>query len=323
MRKTKGITLVALVITIIVLLILAGITISLTIGQNGIITRAQEAGRNYLEAQNRELAGLNAFDEQVGNIVDSLDQDSLARKAKPGDYVVYTPVNKNFTVLASKSGADADQNFSTSTYTGLWQVLYNDSAHGLQIMSDDNVIELSLGNDTDLEKAKLGYNNGVDILNEISQSYLNATYAYSARSIGSNPYSPQDTTTQTYTLPFAVNGVTQIAWKVADENYLEDDTQISRLEEQYGSSYGDIYWMASREVSSYADDYVNFNLYFNDLRITRAGRPTIGAFYNNKSDAPYAESNQITYGVKPVITIKSSVKTTAGDGSLQAPFILE
>ena len=38
-----GITLIALVITIIVLLILAGVSISMLVGQNGIITKATEA----------------------------------------------------------------------------------------------------------------------------------------------------------------------------------------------------------------------------------------------------------------------------------------
>ena len=41
--KSKGITLIALVITIIVLLILAGISLSLTLGENGILTKAREA----------------------------------------------------------------------------------------------------------------------------------------------------------------------------------------------------------------------------------------------------------------------------------------
>ena len=68
--KRDGITLVALVITIIVLLILAGITIRLTIGQNGIITRAQEAGKNYLNAQNQEVTGLTNLDETVENIIE-------------------------------------------------------------------------------------------------------------------------------------------------------------------------------------------------------------------------------------------------------------
>ena len=43
MKKREGITLIALVITIIVLLILAGITIELTLGKNGIIARARKA----------------------------------------------------------------------------------------------------------------------------------------------------------------------------------------------------------------------------------------------------------------------------------------
>ena len=43
MKRTKGITLIALVVTIVVLLILAGVSINLVIGQNGIITRAGDA----------------------------------------------------------------------------------------------------------------------------------------------------------------------------------------------------------------------------------------------------------------------------------------
>ena len=48
--KNKGITLVALVVTIVVLLILAGVSISLVLGQNGLITQAQEAKRKTAEA---------------------------------------------------------------------------------------------------------------------------------------------------------------------------------------------------------------------------------------------------------------------------------
>ena len=44
MRNERGITLVALVVTIVVLLILAGITITYALSNNGIITKAQEAG---------------------------------------------------------------------------------------------------------------------------------------------------------------------------------------------------------------------------------------------------------------------------------------
>ena len=43
LRNTKGITLIALVITIIVLLILAGVSIAMLTGDNGIITQANKS----------------------------------------------------------------------------------------------------------------------------------------------------------------------------------------------------------------------------------------------------------------------------------------
>lgn len=54
LKQIKGITLVALIITIIIMLILAGITISLTIGQGGIINLAQQAGKNHVNAELQE-----------------------------------------------------------------------------------------------------------------------------------------------------------------------------------------------------------------------------------------------------------------------------
>lgn len=56
MKKEKGITLIALMITIIVLLILAIVTLNLTLGERGIFRTAQEARKNWIEAQNKELA---------------------------------------------------------------------------------------------------------------------------------------------------------------------------------------------------------------------------------------------------------------------------
>ena len=51
MRNQKGITLIALVITIIVLLILAGVSIAMLTGQNGILTRATDARSDTSNAE--------------------------------------------------------------------------------------------------------------------------------------------------------------------------------------------------------------------------------------------------------------------------------
>ena len=62
MRSQKGITLIALVITIIVLLILAGVSIAMLTGQNGILTRATDAKKDtaVAEAVERINMELNA-----------------------------------------------------------------------------------------------------------------------------------------------------------------------------------------------------------------------------------------------------------------------
>lgn len=51
MKQNKGLTLIALVITIIVLLILAGVSIVLTLGENGIISRATTVESTYNQSE--------------------------------------------------------------------------------------------------------------------------------------------------------------------------------------------------------------------------------------------------------------------------------
>ena len=61
MKKNKGITLVALVVTIVVLLILAGVSINLVLGDNGIVKKAQDAKTKSAEASENDLKGMNGL----------------------------------------------------------------------------------------------------------------------------------------------------------------------------------------------------------------------------------------------------------------------
>ena len=61
MKNNKGITLVALVVTIVVLLILAGVSINLVLGNNGIIAKAKDAQRKSAEASENDLKGMNGL----------------------------------------------------------------------------------------------------------------------------------------------------------------------------------------------------------------------------------------------------------------------
>lgn len=73
---TNGITLIALIITIIVLLILAGVTLSLTLGEKGIFNIAKQAGTSYQEQQAREKLELVLLDLQSAKITDSTYNDT-------------------------------------------------------------------------------------------------------------------------------------------------------------------------------------------------------------------------------------------------------
>ena len=65
LRQNKGITLIALVITIIVLLILVGVSIATLTGENGILTQANNAKNETKEAEAEEIFKLIANEWQI------------------------------------------------------------------------------------------------------------------------------------------------------------------------------------------------------------------------------------------------------------------
>lgn len=64
-KKEKGITLIALVVTIVVLLILAGVSLNLVFNNNGIITKAGEAKVETRAAQVEDLVELYKSDNEI------------------------------------------------------------------------------------------------------------------------------------------------------------------------------------------------------------------------------------------------------------------
>lgn len=76
MKSNKGVTLVALVVTIIVLLILAGVTINMVAGQNGIMTKASTAKTSTM---------VSTFREAVQTAVSALAADEQEAAAMGSD----------------------------------------------------------------------------------------------------------------------------------------------------------------------------------------------------------------------------------------------
>ena len=69
-KQERGITLIALVVTIVVLLILAGVSISLVINNNGVISKAKEAKNQYAEAQTNDEKQL----EETSDWIDEMEK---------------------------------------------------------------------------------------------------------------------------------------------------------------------------------------------------------------------------------------------------------
>ena len=176
----KGITLIALVVTIIVLLILAGISISMLTGNNGILTQAEDAkeetrGASVEEA--RDLWKINkeadkqtesetaqTLEELINGLVNQKlltedEKDQILGNADKEIKATYqvtigsrTIVFKTKEILAGdvlktdSTATDAAAKSPYVTYNGLdCRVLYNDETHGLQIITSESVETVTLG----------------------------------------------------------------------------------------------------------------------------------------------------------------------------------
>ena len=73
MKNNKGITLVALVVTIVVLLILAGVSINLVLGNNGIIAKAKDAETKSAEASQNDLKGMSDLEDEMDKQLGTCD----------------------------------------------------------------------------------------------------------------------------------------------------------------------------------------------------------------------------------------------------------
>ena len=116
-RKERGITLIALVVTIVVLLILAAVSISMLGGENGIITQAINAKEENEIAEEKERVELAAvaaagkdgwgeiteenLAEELTKNIGTRDEDYTLSKEGESFLVTYTDSNRNYLVDAN------------------------------------------------------------------------------------------------------------------------------------------------------------------------------------------------------------------------------
>lgn len=171
-NKNKGITLIALVITIIVLLILAGISIATLTGENGMLTKANTAKTQNEEATDLEMVRLAVTTGKLENITEGTEinaaiqkelrkTDSVATVEGDGEEKDITYNSKLYKINITTGTAELEKPFEKPNYneatktlkpgdfvtydTGidgvgkvLCRVLYDASSeYGLQIITND------------------------------------------------------------------------------------------------------------------------------------------------------------------------------------------
>ena len=184
--KEKGITLVALVVTIIVLLILAGLSIRMVLGENGLIQRAKNSTDTYKqEEQNEikqltkttdyidELSGQNSLSKEkiaavINNIknADTLQEVEYVAKEIKDDVTSIPGKGRKVVVEGEYSGTGEDQTFYQSDLGAIgtgrikWYVLSADE-DGINLVSQATRLSVEFKNSQ-------GYDNCLYYLNELS-----------------------------------------------------------------------------------------------------------------------------------------------------------
>ena len=137
MKNQKGITLIALVITIIVLLILAGVSVAMLAGPNGIITQANQAAddNDTAEIAERINLELNAIYASIlsGAKVDSTYMATISANLPDGYKITYS--------------GDSNQDNGIITITNTAQVV-SGKIEGLKVGTAEPTSETEIGTAT-------------------------------------------------------------------------------------------------------------------------------------------------------------------------------
>ncbi len=164
LKNKRGITLIALVVTIVVLLILAGVSISLILDNNGIIQKSKDAKREYGQARANEQADLDKIDswiDEVANtpeIVEPVNIDDWEYREendetitltsyKGTDTIVIIPNSINGKKVKKISGNTTGSTDNHARYFSIWNK--------------------SICNGNEYDNASTGYSKGQDTITKV------------------------------------------------------------------------------------------------------------------------------------------------------------
>ena len=308
--NNRGITLIALVITIIVMLILVGVTISMAVN-GGLFDYAGKAvgdTNNAIQVEGQLGNGgvtidgtyYNSIDEYLvasgnkGNAGGSGEPGGnegegieIPEGIKVGDYVNYTPTEGTYKVADGTNGSgytttDGYQTFTTETGESAlkWRVLSIDEEKG----EVELVAATAAQTSTKLYlQGADGYNHAVDILNDLCKELYSNTSGAEARSI-----------------------------KVEDINAKTTYDYTEYTNTSTGFTYGD-----TKQLSTYGTSYMNYpNLYSQEK-----GYGTAGTMNTSGLNGSEGKEDGETDSTSVVTTYSTVTGSTNGNTAGTDPYI--
>ncbi len=158
MKNKKGITLISLVITIIVLIILASVAIYLSLGNNGIYTRTKQAKESTNKQTATEIINLKITNCQINKYAEKQEMPTLQELSD----VLYEDNEIQYVALESKV-ADKEKvtvGNKTSIFTKLNQYPYEFEINSSLQLASINGVKIANNNETKAKPSTILYPNG-------------------------------------------------------------------------------------------------------------------------------------------------------------------
>ena len=143
--RNKGVTLISLVVTIVVLLILAGITIGTIFNDNGIIKKAQEAANATEEAARNDQAAINGLLNEMDSIINGIGGGNVPVIGSINGKITWSTGSATLTLTADVEGVtiqyrkNSESNWTNYT-SAVPSLLHGDKVYARGVKGGETVI---------------------------------------------------------------------------------------------------------------------------------------------------------------------------------------
>ena len=251
---------------------------------------------------------------------------------KVKDYVKMMPSSNSYIITKSKTGYGKNQTINPKELN-LWRVIR---------VNDDNTVDMVseyASSENIFLSGKKGYQNSVGVLNLIAKQYENSKYTIGSRHMGYNGQTEYiDDAYFTTTVPQQARTMIDNVTKETEKKGLGDfwyETDYNLVKE----ACGDItaykpntttlpergYWLASREYKYYSDVQWEYGVHtlYGGGEDKGAGYNPMYEYYKVYRETAELKMKEWSSAIRPIVTLKSGLKASSGNGSNSSPYILD